>query len=546
MSRNILIRLSVVGLFIVLAVISLVPTLAQKDPATGEAILPDWWKKIKALPQKRINLGLDLRGGVYLVYTARLDEAVVIEGHKIVDSLDNEDNRSKGITVKDSQVTPDGKVTVVFADTKSFQEGGKSAKEAFGADWDIRVDDNNPLALVFQIKQKSLRKYRDDAIQQVRRTVASRVDKWGLAEAGVQIKPPDQLIVELPGIEDTSRIDKVINAQANLELKLVMASGASEEAILQEKGGSVGRYSEIVPYKDAATGLVQEYLMMKKQPDITGDCIQGARQGFGGDFGGQAVVYFNLKGGDNCAGKFARLTGSNIGNRLAIVLDGDVMSAPVIRARIRDSGVIEGNFSIDSANDLAVVLKSGSLSVPVVKDRVERVGPSLGQDNIRRGKWACLISGLFVVLFMIVYYRFTGFLADIALVLNVLFILAAMSTFGATLTLPGFAGIVLTIGMAVDANVLINERIREELRLGKTPKTSVELGYSRALSAILDSNITTFITSAILYFNGTGSIKGFAVTMMYGLVFSVFTAVYVTRVLIDWRLETAPQTELSV
>ena len=258
------------------------------------------------------------------------------------------------------------------------------------------------------------------------------------------------------------------------------------------------------------------------------------------------MVFFTLKPGDSCAGKFARLTGANIGQRLAIVLDGEITSAPVIRARIRDSGVIEGSFTIESANDLAIVLKAGSLRVPVIKDRVEKIGPSLGQDHIKRGRFAIMIGGVLVMIFMIVYYRFGGAASDLAFISNLVFIVSALSIFGATLTLPGLAGIVLTVGMAVDANVLVYERIREELHTGKTPRASVELGYRRALVTILDANITTFITAVVLYVNGTGPIKGFAVTLMFGIVFSVFTAIFVTRILIDWRLERYPDAELSI
>jgi len=546
MIRNVYTRMAIVAVIIVIALIALYPTMVPKDPATGEAILPEWWLKIKSLPTQRINLGLDLRGGIYLVYTVKLDEAVVLEGQRLLESLDNEDLRGQGIKVQESNIDKDGKVSVVFADSKSFQDGGKIAKEAFELDWNIVQDKSNPLMLKFEMKPASIKKYRDEAIRQVRRTVSTRVDKWGLAEASVQVKPPDQLIVELPGIEETDRVEKVIRAQANLELKLVRSQGSSRESILQESGGRISRYEEIIPRKDPASGVVEEYLLMKRKPDITGDCIRNARQGFGGDFGNQAVVYFNLKPGDSCAGKFARLTGSNIDKRLAIVLDGDVVSAPVIRARIRDSGVIEGNFTIDSANDLSIVLKAGSLRVPVVKDRVEKVGPSLGADHIQRGKFAIVVGGVLVMIFMILYYRFMGAASDLALVLNLLFILATLATFGATLTLPGLAGIVLTVGMAVDANVLVYERIREEIRSGKTPRASVEMGYKRALVTILDANITTFLTAAVLYVYGTGPIKGFAVTLMFGIVFSVFTAVFVTRILVDFMLERNPQSDLSI
>lgn len=545
MIKSVNTRLVIVAITLVLAFLSLYPNMVQKDPATGEALLPEWWKKLKWLPNQRINLGLDLRGGVYLVYTVKLDEAIVLEGHRIIGSIDNDENKSKGIIVSSADVDAKGKISIAFADDKSFQEGGKILKD-LEREWNIQKSGDNPMMLTLDMKPAAIKKYREDAIQQVRRTVASRIDKWGLAEASVQLKMPDQLIIELPGVEETTRIEKVINAQANLEFKLVLSQGMSKEAILQEKGGALSRYQDVLPVMDKGSGIINEYILVNKKPDITGDCISAARQGFGGDFGGQPVVFFNLKQSDDCAGKFARLTGANIEKRLAIVLDGDVMSAPVIRARIRDSGVIEGSFTVDSANDLSIVLKAGSLAVPVAKDRVESVGPSLGADYIMRGQLAVGVGAVLVMLFMGIYYKFMGLTANIAVILDVVFILAALATFGATLTLPGMAGIGLTIGMAVDANVLINERVREELRAGKTARTSVELGYARALSAIIDSNVTTLLSALVLYIYGTGPIKGFAVTLMFGLTFSVFTAVWVTRIIVDWQLERHPDAELSV
>ncbi len=546
MIRSVYIRLAIVAVVIIVALIALYPTMVPKDPATGEPVLPEWWQNIQALPQKRINLGLDLRGGVYLVYTVRLDKVVELEGQRIIETLDNTERQQEGIYVEEAKITEDDEVIVSFKNSSSFQDGGQIAREQFSRDWNIKKLGDEPDTLVFEMKPNSLKEYRENALRQVRRTVSSRVDKWGLAEASVQIKQPDQLVVELPGIEETDRVDEVIKARANLELKLVLEEGASREDILQKRGGRISRYQEIVPFKDPESRVIQSYFLVKKRADITGDCVANARQGFGGQLGNQAVVYFTLKPGDECAGKFARLTGANIEKRLAIILDNEVVSAPVIRARIRDNGVIEGDFAVEEANDLAVVLKAGSLRVPMVKDRVERIGPSLGQDHIQRGKWAIIIGGALVIMFMVFYYRLAGFASDIALVLNLVLIMAALATFGATLTLPGLAGIILTVGMAVDANVLVFERIREELRTGKTPRASVDLGYKRALITILDANITTFIAAAVLYFNGTGPIKGFAVTLMFGIVFSVFTAVFVTRIIMDLRLERSPEADLSI
>lgn len=546
MIKSIPVRVAIVALFVIVALISLYPTYVPKDETTGKAILPEWWTKLKFLPTKRINLGLDLRGGIYLVYTVKIDEVAKLEGEAIIETAESEEWQKEGVQVSDSNVTEAGEVSITFADSSSYQAGGKKIDDRYKALWDIRADSDTPNKLILSLKPAELAKAKENAINQVRRTVANRIDEWGLAETSVVVKPPDQLMVELPGITDTKRVDEVIKTTANLELKLVLDSAESKEALLQKKGGRISRSQEIYEHQDPKTKIVNAYLLMEKRADITGDCISGARMGIGGDFGTEPVVYFNLRPGDECAGKFGRLTGQNIGKQLAIVLDNKVMSAPVVRSRISDSGQIEGQFTSESATDLAIVLTTGSLKVPLVKDRVEVIGPSLGQDHIRRGQMAIIVGSLLVVVFMVIYYKMSGVIADLALALNILFLLAAMATFGATLTLPGLAGILLTVGMAVDANVLINERIREEMRFGKTPQAAVELGYGRAFLTIFDSNLTTFIAGLVLYINGTGPIKGFAVTLMFGIAISMLTAIFVTRIIFDYRLEQNPGEALSI
>jgi preprotein translocase subunit SecD len=257
------------------------------------------------------------------------------------------------------------------------------------------------------------------------------------------------------------------------------------------------------------------------------------------------VVAFTLD--SRGARTFEEITSENVGRRLAIILDGKIDSAPVIKSRIPGGrGIIEGNFSIEEAKDLAIVLRSGALPAPVNIAEERTVGPSLGRESVHQGLVSFIVGGALVVAFMIVYYRGAGLLADLALIFNVLYLLAALAGFEATLTLPGIAGIVLTIGMAVDANVLINERIREELRLGKTVRAAVEAGYERALPAILDSNITTFISGVILFQFGSGPVKGFAVTLCIGLVSSVFTAVVGTRIVYDYRMSRHTLKTLSI
>jgi preprotein translocase subunit SecD len=284
---------------------------------------------------------------------------------------------------------------------------------------------------------------------------------------------------------------------------------------------------------DRASGRrSQNPILLKNKSLLTGDSLENAKVQISDRFGEPHVsIKFNAQG----AKDFDRITGENVKKRLAIVLDGTVHSAPVIQERISGGQAqITGSFTMDEASDLAIVLRAGALPAPVIILEERTVGPSLGQDSIDKGTWASVIAGILVFLFMVFYYRWTGLIADVALALNMLLLLGVMVLFRATLTLPGIAGIALTIGMAVDANVLINERIREELRLGKTPRAAIEAGYTKAFLTIFDSNVTTLVAALFLFGFGTGPVKGFAVTLTIGIVVSMFTAIVVTRIIFDY------------
>jgi len=371
-----------------------------------------------------------------------------------------------------------------------------------------------------------------NAVRQVMETLRGRVDEFGVTEPSIQRQGKDRIVLQLPGIkeEDRQRVLNIIKRTAKLEFMLVEDFATSKEALLERLGGVVPAGKRLLPEVDNQGNITGWYLL-KEEPKITGDYLVDARVGVQSTGLGGAVVnfQFNLEG----ARRFARITGENIGERLAIVLEGKVRSAPVIRARIYDRGVIEGNFTFQEARDLAIVLRAGALPVEIEIEEERTVGPSLGKDLINRGKWAILIGGIAVVVFMVVYYSGAGLIADIALALNLLFIMAALAGLRATLTLPGIAGIALTVGMAVDANIIIFERIREEWRLGKTPRSAVEAGYQRSLWTILDANITTLIAAAILFQVGTGPIRGFAVTLTLGIFSSLFTALFVTRTIYE-------------
>ena len=335
----------------------------------------------------------------------------------------------------------------------------------------------------------------------------------------------------MPGVKDPGRAKSLIGRTALLEFKLVDEEHSLEEALK----GNIPEGDEILNEVrvDRQSGRRSSSpLLLKSKTLLTGESLESATVQIGDRFGEPHVsIKFNSQG----AADFERITGENVKKRLAIVLDGSVHSAPVIQERISGGNAqITGSFTMDEARDLAIVLRAGALPAPVSILEERTVGPSLGRDSIEQGIWSCLIGSLCVVLFMIIYYRLSGMVADLALILNIVLTLGTLAAFRATLTLPGIAGIVLGVGMAVDANVLICERIREELRLGKTPHAAVDAGYAKAFLTIFDSNLTTLIAAMFLFGFGTGPVKGFAVTLSIGLIASMFTAVFVTRIIYDY------------
>lgn len=367
---------------------------------------------------------------------------------------------------------------------------------------------------------------RPDALERALEIVRSRIDQFGVAEPQILRQGADQIIIQLPGVTDRSRAKELIGRTALLEFKLVRDDPKSlEEA-------AAGEVPEDFEYAKDEDG---KPILLSKTASLTGDAIKDASVGMD-QYGLPSVkLEFNEKGID----VFSMLTGEHIGERLAIVLDGKIHSAPVIRSKI-DSGEAEitrgAGFSPEEANDLRIVLRSGALPAPMVIEEERTIGPLLGADSIRSGVKASIIGSLAVFAFMLAYYLLSGFIAVAALILNFLIILGYMGYFNATLTLPGIAGIVLTLGMAVDANVLINERIREELKLGKSIYTAIDRGYAKAFSAIFDSNITTLIAAFFLFQFGTGPIRGFALTLTVGLLASMFTAIFVTRTIFELLL----------
>jgi preprotein translocase subunit SecD len=374
-----------------------------------------------------------------------------------------------------------------------------------------------------------------DAVDRALEIIRNRIDALGVAEPLIHREGEKWIIVQLPGVKETQRAIEIIGKTALLEFKLVDEKGSIDDAIK----GKIPENLELLYGKDGTP-----YLLEKTQL-LTGADLVNAQMQIGGQFDNDPYIGFELN--PEGAKKFVEVTGKNIGRRLAIILDGKVYSAPNIQSRIAGGkGQITGRFSIEEAKDLATVLRAGALPAPVNIINKSVVGPSLGQDSINKGIMSAIAGILLVIVFMCFYYKFSGFIADLGMIMNLLLLLGAMSLMHATLTLPGIAGIILTMGMSVDSNVLIFERIREEMRAGKTVRAAIDAGYSRALLTVIDSHVTTLITAAVLFQFGSGPVKGFAVSLSVGIIISLYTALVVTRVIFDWRMSKPGVTTLSI
>jgi preprotein translocase subunit SecD len=386
-------------------------------------------------------------------------------------------------------------------------------------------------------------------------TIERRINALGLTEPTIQLhgRKDNEILVQLPGEGDPTRAKSVIQAGGQLELRLVEdpRNYSSETEALAAHSGILPSGTELVPGRSetrSASGALdtgEAWYVLSRAPVVTGRDLRSAIENRNSNNPGQWVVDFTLSG--DAARRFGPFTQQNIGRQMAIVLDHRVYTAPVINGRIEDSGLIEGNFSQESAHDLALVLRAGALPASIKYLEERTVGPSLGADSIRHGVQASVISLVVVMLFMLVYYRLSGGNAVLALILNLVILLAALATFGAVLTLPGIAGVILTIGMGVDSNVLVFERIREELRNGKSAASAVDAGFDKAFLTIIDTHVTTVVSAFFLFLFGTGPIRGFAITLTIGLIANVFTAIYVSKTIFQYHLTKMDrQAELSI
>ncbi|MFV2072191.1 MAG: protein translocase subunit SecD [Thermoanaerobaculales bacterium] len=478
-------------------------------------------------PGEKIHFGLDLSGGIHLVLQVQTDDAIKAE-------LDDASRRL--VTRAADEGIMLGQVTTDIQDLSFTVEVPPAADAAtlreVAASWAPGYK-LSPGAGVwtFQLPPNMDRTVRDMAVRSSLETIWNRVDQFGVAEPLIQRQglESDRILVQLPGVDDPARVKDLISSTAFLEFQEVVAGPAADrQSLLTGMGGSLPADSEILSgdRKGIDGGLIGiDYYVLKKAAIISGQELRSARRSQ--DEYGQAVVNFATQ--PHAVEKFGQYTGSHIGTRMAIVLDNKVISAPVIESKIPGDGRITGNFSIEEAEDLALKLRAGALPATITYLEERTVGPSLGHDSVVRGVRAAVAGLIVVLLFMLVYYRLSGLNANVALTLNIVILMGAMAYFGATLTLPGIAGVILTIGMAVDANVLIFERIREELRVGKTVRAAIDTGFARAFGTILDANLTTLIAALFLFNFGTGPVKGFAVTLSIGILASVFTAVFVSR-----------------
>ena len=477
-------------------------------------------------PRKTINLGLDLQGGIHLVLGVDVDKAVDAQVGRTADSIHAElEKKGIGARIERRGTT---ELVVQLASPQQWKDA-QAVWSDIGV-FDAKETDQSAGRVVLVLNSREVAHVRELAVRQALETIRNRIDQFGVAEPSILQQGENRILVQLPGVQDPERAKALLGKTALLEFRLVDEKVDPEAALR----GTVPDGDEILYQRRVDKETKQERktpFVVQKKASVTGRDVATARVSIDQNTSEPYVsVEFNAAGGK----AFGDVTEANVGRRLAIVLDGNVHSAPQIREKIPSGRAqITGGFTSAEATDLAIVLRAGALPAPVQVLEERAVGPSLGADSIRKGLGSTAGAGLVVALFMLVYYRLSGLIADVALGLNLLILLACMAALGATLTLPGIAGIALTIGMAVDTNVLIFERIREEMRAGKSPRAAIDSGFSRAFVTIIDTHVTVLVTAGILYNFGTGPVKGFAVSLFIGLVASLFTAVFFTRLLFD-------------
>ncbi len=537
-------RKKVLGRVVLIAVVSLLAVVAFLPNMAFYASMPSWWKAV--MPERGIALGLDLQGGLHLVFEVDGDRAVQISTERLAQYLRDEAKEND----TGSEISVQGLDIVA-------EPPSDKLNKIVSADYSI-LDRAGPGR--YRLPESEVLRIKDNSLDQALETIRNRIDQFGVAEPNIHKQGTNEIVIQLPGVKDPKRAIDIIGKTAQLEFMLVddrsslaaelprsIAAG-EEEALISEfanriSADNVIRFQRV---EEPSTGEVFKLpYLLKKEAILTGDLLSEARVGLDTQRGGEPYVSisFNAQG----AKIFEKQTAAHVQERMAIVLDGNVYSAPVIREKIPGgSAQISGAFTLEEAKDLTIVLKAGALPAPVKMLQNVTVGPSLGRDSIEAGKLAGMIGAIFVIIFMVVYYKLAGLIADCALALNILLLMGAMGWMNATLTLPGIAGIILAIGMAVDSNVLMFERMREEVRAGKTPRSAVDSGYKKAFWTIFDSHVTTLITALVLFQFGTGPIKGFAVTLSLGVAINLFTSLVGTKTIFDIINSRKEVTHLSI
>jgi preprotein translocase subunit SecD len=513
--------------------------------------LPTSLAAIKSNFANRIKLGLDLQGGTHLILQVQVQEAVSQETDQVLDHLKTL-FQDKIIRYDELRKLSDTQILVHNIAPDQAGTARTLISDQFPA-WDISPAPGEASGYLLTMKQSRISNIQQQTMAQAEETIRRRIDALGLTEPLVAPygQGDNEIIVELPGEGDPNRAKSVIQAGGQLELHLVLDSTpySSEAAAMAAHGGVLPPNAQLLQGKSSAASSsqasVENWYVIDRVPVVTGRDLRSATAVRSTKNIGFYDVDFTLS--TEAGRRFGPFTEQNIGKELGIVLEHRLQTAPVINGRIEDSGVIEGQFGQQEANDLGLVLRSGALPASIKYLEERTVGPSLGADSIRHGVQASIVSLLVVMAFMLVYYRLSGANAVLALILNLVILMALLAYFGAVLTLPGIAGVILTIGMGVDSNVLIFERIREELRASKAPVSAVDLGFKRAFLTIIDTHVTTVVSALFLGLFGTGPVRGFAITLVIGLLANLFTSVYVSRVIFDWHLARMPrEAELSI
>jgi preprotein translocase subunit SecD len=516
---NLLWKVALIVAILVIFTVAIIPTKSNPEP---------------------IRRGLDLKGGTHLVMRVNVGDAVRLETDQSMEALKSQATKNTLPAPVTHRVNDSTFLAVPPAGV------GASAYDRLVADyknqWDVNTTSDG--AMEFKMKPAAVTQIERDTVTHAVETIDNRINALGVTEPYIAPESGYRIVIQLPGVDDPARVKDIIKTTAQLQFRLVEGNpGPDAQTALNSVPANLRTEVDVLPStreNDLGQAVGTEYLAVRKTVPVTGRDLKTSRVQKGRL--GEPVIGMSFT--PDGARKFGEFTGANVGHKIAIVLDNKIQSAPVVKSRIDDQGVIEGTFTPQQASDLSLILRSGSLPASLTTLEERTVGPSLGRDSIREGILASLIGFIALIAAVVVYYRGAGINAVIALLLNLIILLGMMAYFKATLTLPGIAGIILTLGMAVDSNVLVFERIREELREGKTVRASIEQGFARAFGTIIDTHMTTIISALFLFQFGTGPIKGFAVTLLIGLAASVFTAFFVSRVIFDihYKAENRPTT----